>query len=134
LPPDPALAQTVAARLKLSNAQRKRLSLAAEAGEPGEARSLAHAIGLESARDRLLLRGSGEAWARGLEALSGWEPPRFPIGGGALVALGLKAGPLVAATLQAVERRWVEEGFPDEERVRAIALEEVGRTAQRRPT
>jgi poly(A) polymerase len=133
LPADPALAQTVAARLKFSNAQRKRLALAADPAQPGDARPLAHAIGLESARDRLLLRGSDDALARGLAALNGWEPQRLPIGGGALVALGLKAGPVVAATLQAVERRWVEEGFPGEDRVHAIAAEEVDRAGLRSP-
>jgi poly(A) polymerase len=44
-----------------------------------------------------------------------------------LVALGLTAGPAVAATLRAVERRWVEEGFPAADRVSMIAAEEVAR-------
>jgi poly(A) polymerase len=125
LPADPALTEGVGARLRLSNAQRKRLALAADPGPPGDARPLAHAIGIGGARDRLLLRASDEALAQGLDALDHWQPPRLPIGGGDLVALGLKAGPVVAATLQAIERRWVAEGFPDAGRVRAIAREAV---------
>jgi poly(A) polymerase len=125
LPSDPAIADQVGARLKLSNAQRKRLVLAAEPGEPGAARPLAHAIGVAAARDRLLLRSADAA--TGQAELEHWSPPRLPIGGGDLVALGLTAGPAVAATLRAVERRWVEEGFPAADRVSMIAAEEVAR-------
>jgi len=130
LPADPALADLVGARLKLSNAQRKHLISAAEPGEPGPARPLAHAIGLASTRDRLLLRSADPDAA--LAQLDGWHPPRLPIGGGDLVALGLAAGPTVAATLQAIERQWVEEGFPDAVRVRAIAEEKVDQTLRAR--
>jgi poly(A) polymerase len=125
LPPDTVLAESVAVRLKLSNAQRKRLACAADPAAPDEARPLAFAIGIEGARDRLLLRASDEALAQGMAALSGWTVPRLPIGGGDLMKLGLTAGPVVAATLKAIERRWVTEGFPDEGRVRSIAAEEV---------
>jgi poly(A) polymerase len=45
-------------------------------------------------------------------ALAGWPVPRLPIGGGELIRRGLTAGPAVARTLRAIERRWVEEGFP----------------------
>ncbi len=103
--------------------QRKRLVTAAEPGEPGPVRALAQAIGVEPARDRLLLRSADPA--EGLALLEGWTPPRLPIGGGDLVALGLNAGPLVAATLQAIERQWVEEDFPNAARVRAIAGEKA---------
>lgn len=130
LPPDPELADSVGARLKLSNAQRKRLARAAEAGEPGPPRPLAHAIGLESARDRLLLHSADPETA--MAELEEWHPPRLPIGGGDLVTLGLKAGPIVAATLQAIERQWVREGFPDETRVRAIARDAVDQALRAR--
>jgi poly(A) polymerase len=130
LPADPQLADLVGARLKLSKAQRKRLVSAAEPAAPGPARPLAHAIGLGNARDRLLLR-SDDADAA-LAELEGWTPPRLPIGGGDLVALGLSAGPTVAATLQAIERQWVAEGFPDNARVDAIAREQVDQALRAR--
>jgi poly(A) polymerase len=130
LPPDPAVADQIGARLKLSNAQRKRLVTAAEPAAPGPARALAQAIGVGAARDRLLLRSADPA--EGLAALEGWTPPRLPIGGGDLVALGLSAGPLVAATLQAIERQWVEEDFPDAARVRSIAGEKVAQALRAR--
>ena len=54
-------------------------------------------------------------------ALKDWTPPQLPIGGGALISLGLSPGPDVAAALGEVQRIWVEEGFPDASRVTEIA-------------
>jgi len=125
LPTDPATAEAVAIRLKLSNAQRQRLARAAEGEAPGDARALAYAIGVEAAHDRLLLRASDAGLVEGAKALEGWSPPRLPLTGGDLIAMGLTAGPVVAATLRRVERRWIGEGFPDAARARAIAREEV---------
>ena len=42
-----------------------------------------------------------------------------------IVARGVKAGPEVARLLRAVEDRWVDEGFPGEERVGEILGEEL---------
>ena len=50
--------------------------------------------------------------APSLEALEGWQRPRLPVSGGDLIARGLAAGPMVAATLQAIEREWVRAAFP----------------------
>jgi poly(A) polymerase len=68
----------------------------------------------------MLLAGADPA------AVNGWTPPRLPISGGALVARGLDRGPAVAAALRAVETRWIAEGFPDDQRVAAIADEIAG--------
>jgi poly(A) polymerase len=116
LPPDPLLADKVAARLKLSNRARKRLALAAEADLSGNPQTLAYAIGTDEAQDRLLLAGQSEAARR----LAGWAPPRFPVGGGTLISRGLAPGPIVAKTLKEIERRWVAEGFPGQERVEEL--------------
>ena len=125
LPAGPAVAEAVAVRLKLSRAQRRRLALAADAAPPENARALAYASGVLEARDRVLLRAADDDIAILLGALRNWTPPRLPIGGGALVAMGLVAGPAVAAALAAIERRWVAEGFPAADRVRSIAREAV---------
>jgi len=130
LPADPALADMVGARLKLSKAQRKRLALAAQGGEPDAARPLAHAIGLEGARDRLLLHAADSH--EGMAELADWKVPRFPLTGGELVKMGLSAGPVVAATMQAVERQWAKESFPGETRVREIAEELVAQALRAR--
>lgn len=114
--PDPVLAEDIANRLKLSNAQRKRMiAVAARAAEDASApRALAYWQGVEVAIDRLLL-GNGDP-----RPLMDWTPPRFPINGGAIVARGIQAGPEVARILQSAERQWVAEGFPEAARAEAI--------------
>ncbi|WP_311270898.1 CCA tRNA nucleotidyltransferase [Sphingobium sp. WCS2017Hpa-17] len=121
LPPDPALADNVGARLKLSNKARKRLVVALEpaAATAETPRALAYRIGVEGAIDRLLL--DGEQSLSALAALENWTPPALPIGGGALITRGLPAGPDVAKALHAVQAQWVAEDFPDTDRVGAIA-------------
>jgi poly(A) polymerase len=115
LPADVALAEQVAARFRLSGAQKKRLALAAARGSAsGDARELAYRLGLEAAVDRLLLSGCGTS------ALVGWEAPLFPLKGGEIVARGVRAGPEVARILRTIEARWVVEGFPDAGRVHAM--------------
>ncbi len=117
LSPDPVVAEDIAARLKFSNAKRKRLACAAARVDEDAAnpKALAYWLGVEGAIDRLLL-GDGDA-----RALAGWSVPIFPLTGGAIVARGVNAGPEVARILKAVERQWVEEGFPDKARANAIA-------------
>jgi poly(A) polymerase len=118
LPPDPELAGTIGTRLRLSNKAVKRLALGA-GRTTGDPRQLAYRIGTEAATDRLLLSGVSPV------AIAGWQPPRLPLSGGDLIAMGLTAGPEVARTLQAIEREWVEGGFPDRAAVRAIARAKV---------
>lgn len=123
LPADPDKAGAVAKRLKLSKLATKRLVLAAarETADAVNPRALAYRIGLEGARDRLMLGGHAQA----LTPLKGWSVPAFPLTGGAIVARGIKAGPDVARLLQAAEAQWVAEGFPDGARANQIADEIV---------
>ncbi|MET0308021.1 MAG: CCA tRNA nucleotidyltransferase [Sphingomonas sp.] len=121
LPPDPESVDSVGARLKLSNAQRKRLVTAVSLAPDGTARSLAYRLGVESAVDILLLDGSTDAAA----SIKDWAPPRMPLTGGSLVERGLTKGPEVARALRAVEDRWIAELFPDADRVAVIADEIV---------
>ena len=115
----PAQAESVGARLKQSNADRKRLMAAGlGAGDEGP-RALAYRFGPAVAIDRLLL-----ADADPLPVID-WVPPRFPLSGGALVALGLSKGPEVAAALKTIETQWIGEGFPDAARVDQIATDVV---------
>lgn len=108
LPREPIVAEKVAARLKLSNKARKRLATAADPNLDGSIHALAYWIGIEGAIDRLLLAGQADA----AKELRDWTVPKLPISGGTLINRGLEAGPSVARTLQAIERRWVSEGFP----------------------
>ncbi len=116
LPAEPALAEDIANRLRLSNAQRKSLITMASRTAEDEAnpKALAYRLGVEGAVDRLLL-GTGDAGT-----ILNWTPPRFPLTGGSIVERGVQAGPEVARILQAVERQWIEEGFPDAGRIAEI--------------
>jgi len=123
LPASPDIAETVAARLRLSKVQRNRLTSTAKR-EPGDAdapQALAYRLGVPFALDRLLLLSEDP------NALKDWEPPVFPLKGGAIVAHGVAAGPEVARILRAVEKRWVEEGFPRAERVEKLLERELNR-------
>ncbi|MFT4055265.1 MAG: CCA tRNA nucleotidyltransferase [Novosphingobium sp.] len=119
LPAQPALAEQVAARFRLSAAQKKRLSLAAARGDaPDAPRALAYRLGREGALDRLLIVGADAS------PLADWDVPTMPLKGGQIVARGVGAGPDVARILRRVEDRWIAEGFPEGERVDAL-LDEV---------
>jgi poly(A) polymerase len=116
--PNPTLAWDVAARLKLSKTQSKRLIAAAGWTEPfGTLEALAYRIGEESARDRLLLSGIDAT------PLDSWIRPRFPITGGTLIARGLPAGPEVAKTLSSIENAWIDAGFPEDAAFDALLAE-----------
>lgn len=123
LPTVPDTAGAVAKRLKLSKLATKRLMLAAGRMEDDAAspRALAYRVGLEAARDRLMLGNQEVA----LDALKDWTVPAFPLTGGAIVARGIKAGPDVARLLQKTEAQWIAEDFPEQARAEAIADEVV---------
>jgi poly(A) polymerase len=122
LPADAAVTDGVAARFRLSGAQRKRLASAAgREADAAPARALAYRLGMDQALDRLLLTGAEVAPVRQ------WSVPVFPLKGGEIVARGIKAGPRVARILRAVEDRWVLEDFPDEARIEVLLGEELTR-------
>jgi poly(A) polymerase len=125
LPPSPEVAETVAARLRLSKAQRGRLVGAAErTGEDAaDPKALAYRLTPPVAIDRLLLGGADA------RVLDSWSVPIFPLKGGAIVACGVTAGPEVAKLLQLIEKRWVAEGFPAPDRVNQMLAEELGTSA-----
>ena len=116
LPAIESVAESVAARLRLSKKQRAHLACLAARSEADtqRPRALAYEEGVECARDRVLLAGGRVA------ELDGWTVPELPLKGGEIVKRGLATGPGVAKLLQAVEVRWVAEGFPDRARVEAI--------------
>ena len=121
VPQDSEVAGDIAARLKLSNKARKRLGCAVGVAVPANVQSFAYFAGLECAVDRLLLGGEAER----AKTIAQWESPRLPIGGGALIKRGLGPGPVVAKTLQSIERRWVEAGFPAGEDFERLVTEEL---------
>ena len=60
-----------------------------------------------------------------MDALEGWSPPRFPLRGADLIARGLTPGPELGQRLRAIEARWIEEGFPDADRLDALVAEQL---------
>lgn len=119
LPDDAAVADQVAARLRLSNKLRARIRAALEPCEATTAEALAYRTGIPAALDRILL---GRALSLAdTSRLEGWVAPKLPLSGGDLIAMGLTAGPLVAKALQEVERQWIASGFPREAQTRALA-------------
>ena len=121
LPQDVDVAESIATRLKLSNRARKRIALSADTDLSANPRALAYWIGKEGAQDRLLLAGRPAEAA----ALGDWPVPRLPVSGGQLIKRGVPQGPLVAKTLQAIERRWVAAGFPKGDEFQRIVAEAV---------
>ena len=83
---------------------------------------LAYWVGQDVAVDRILL---GERDLSDLTALAGWTRPTLGLTGGALIAMGLPEGPVVARTLVRIEREWVAENFPPRNRLQELAREEV---------
>jgi len=119
LPNDAETADQVGARLRLSNKLRSRMQAALGLHDASTPEALAYRTGVPAALDRILL---GRAFSYADAArLEGWVPPRLPLSGGDLIAMGLKAGPQVAKALQEVERRWIASGFPGEAETRALA-------------
>ncbi|WP_010162809.1 CCA tRNA nucleotidyltransferase [Sphingomonas sp. PAMC 26617] len=120
LPRDPALGEAVANRLKLSNAQRKRIisALGAPGGTPP---ALAYRLGRDGALDRWLLTKNGDEAITGAQEIAAFEIPAFPLTGGALVQRGVGKGPDVARMLRQVEEAWIAEGFPDANRTAELA-------------
>jgi poly(A) polymerase len=124
LPHNPALGEAIANRLKLSNAQRKRIitALAPPGGTPA---ALAYRLGRNGALDRWLLTTSGDDAVAGARTIADFAIPTFALTGGALVQRGVGKGPDVARILRQVEEAWIAEGFPDAGRIAALADDAV---------
>ena len=122
-----------AERLKLSNAQRKRLEdLASSMGDsefwaafadPGRREALYYDLGAPLCRDLALLAatrdsGSAEPGETGraavlpglLAAMRGWRKPVFPLRGADLLAHGLRHGPGLGGMLKELEAWWRQDG------------------------
>jgi poly(A) polymerase len=131
-PPSIDRVKELAARLKLSTAERERLEHWAAAELPQYdldnqmfARSLYRSerkgvedkvrLALADARskaisdDTQMMRAAG--YSRLLDFAENWERPQFPVAGADLIASGMRSGPQLGAQLKALEERWVDSGF-----------------------
>ena len=111
----------MAARLKLSNEEHRRLSAWASAGmdhveglAPQDLHAAIYAYGSEAVADRAVLEAAQtervDALASRLDAITGWTRPVFPVGGDDAMAAGL-SGPEVGRALRAAEAAWIDSDF-----------------------
>jgi poly(A) polymerase len=125
LPRDAAAARHVAARLRLSNADRDRLvalAVPARAVHPGldapaRRRTLYH-LGADAFRDLALLAWAGRAaggdlkptdaapWRALVQDAANWTSVALPVRGADVLALGVPAGPRVGLLMKEIERWW----------------------------
>jgi poly(A) polymerase len=129
LPDDATFADALADRLKLSNADRERLTDLAGAKEkivsylsPREVRKLLYRLGAGRFRDRVRLRWAADPkesnapqWLALLTHANAWQPPEFPLTGRDVMNAGVVKGPLVGRILFEVEEWWIESDFLDDE-------------------
>ncbi len=120
LPNDAALADQVAARLRLSNKLRALHQGRARPIRCGDGRG----AGLSHRHPGGARSHPAQASAfvcRHVTWLKAGLRRNFRFQGGDLIAMGLKAGPQVAKALQEVERQWIASGFPGEAETRVLA-------------
>jgi poly(A) polymerase len=119
---DPAAATAMAARLRLSNAQRDRLARAVTPRRTFEAedgRASLYRLGPDAFRDRVHMawaeRPDQEPRARALLDLAeGWTAPAFPLTGDDVMAAGVPRGPQVGRTLRRLQEEWIAGGFAED--------------------
>ena len=115
-------ADAAARRLKLSTADRDRMTdLAATWTSPPDVstdaavRHALYRMGSDRFVDAALAQwpatGSAEPWMGALTLAAHWDPPRFPLSGKDVTALGVEPGPHVGRALRAVENWWTEGDF-----------------------
>jgi poly(A) polymerase len=83
-----------------------------------DAKAFLYREGAKAFRERLLLAWArsgappaSEPWRRRLSLPERWQPPRLPLGGADVLALGVPAGPRVGEVLRALEAWWIAGDF-----------------------
>jgi poly(A) polymerase len=123
LPHDIAVAQAVAHRWKLSNAQVGRLLDLVTARETvtpylstRDVAKLLYKLGPERFCDRVRLAWAESPqafvqWRTFLASANEWQRPVFPLSGDDVMVAGIPKGPAVGQVLADVESWWIENGF-----------------------
>jgi poly(A) polymerase len=123
LPDDAEAAGRLAERLRLSNADRDRLTTALSPDPgvgPGMApqavRASVYRHGATAFRDRAKLAwaSSGASTEAQIAVAAGWTAPSFPLTGADVMFAGVPKGPRVGEVLRAVEAWWIDQDFPDD--------------------
>lgn len=140
LPDDAEQAEALARRLRLSNAQRARLSAMLGADERifcymsvRETRRAAYRLGPAVMRDATMLRWAEDPkhdsnmvqWRALLPMIDSWQPPKFPLSGEQVKLAGVPEGPEIGRVIAEVEAWWIDADFTQDqyallERLKAI--------------
>ena len=117
----PAAADDLSRRLRLSRAQRERLTFMTTDRLPTDAsdrtlRAVFYRLGQARFRDAayisaVLSPDDAGGHYRGLAIAASWDPPAFPLRGADLRELGLCQGQCIGALLKQLEAHWVEQDF-----------------------
>ncbi|MCB1473008.1 MAG: CCA tRNA nucleotidyltransferase [Rhodobiaceae bacterium] len=113
------------ARLRLANAEERRLADMADAWwriAPGRGehalKTAIYRLGPQVYRDRVVFAWLNCAmaepdadWIDAIRLGGRWEVPAFPLSGRDLIAAGLRAGPEVGEALKRLEAMWIASGF-----------------------
>lgn len=147
LEPDAVIADAVADRLRLSNADRHCMRTLAEmASQPvgadtgeDEAKAMLYRIGPPRWRDLVLYRWADDialggtqdrratdSWKALFALPDRWHAPEFPLHGQDVLDLGREPGPEVGELLAAVEEWWITGGFSADRAACLAKLAEVG--------
>lgn len=139
LPRQVEVVGALAARLKLSNAERDRLEAWASDTttlvsymSARDVRRALYRMGREPFTDRVKLEWAtcpntrqAPQWRALLALAAVWTPPRFPLDGTAVMNAGARSGPAIGAILREVENWWIDADFTDDdlsiiERLKAV--------------
>jgi poly(A) polymerase len=122
LPADAEAVREAASRLRVSNALRDRLVAAVDDGTVEaistavQARAAVYRLGGGVVLDRLARRQAAgtdpETLAQVRAVATDWTPPRLPVGGREIAALGIAPGPETGRLLKAFEAAWIAADFP----------------------
>lgn len=128
-------------RLKMSNAEKKRLRGWAEDDTPfnpamteRERLAAIYKTGQRRAMDRCLIRAAGERdaiisarWMSLVDLAQSWTPPDFPLTGKDLIAAGVLPGESMGKTMNALKALWVKSGFIADKQKLLMALRLLSR-------
>jgi poly(A) polymerase len=137
-------AKRLAARLRLSNAEARRLDSMGHRWwrlggmDEARARQRLYRLGEDDYRDRLMLawaRAGGDAdsphWRELATLPQRWQAPKFPLKAADFIARGIAEGPVLGHALALAEDAWLAADFPlDRSAVAALADQTVARLAR----
>jgi poly(A) polymerase len=123
----PERIRTMAAKLKMSNAESQRLQgavdpsvqsdIAGSFSDMAAAERAIMALGARAFEDQVRLADAGETappprdWTLLAKFAREWEEPDFPVSGGDLILLGYEPGPMLGDALDELKAHWISERF-----------------------